>query len=136
MLYEITLIDELCREIGLRSVVADSNQVSIEVEDNVVLNFLNIEDEDDCVAGFDGTPWHIHGGIEFASRNGRYVELEYLDILSGLADGTVLICDRWITGELKDRWLVHKDFVNEFEYMECGEELRIRMISTVKDVRS
>jgi hypothetical protein len=40
-----------------------------------------------------------------------------------------LICERWKDGELTDRWLVHKDFVDEFDHIEPGEEIRVRRVS-------
>jgi hypothetical protein len=49
-----------------------------------------------------------------------------MDVLIGLTDGTVLLCERWYQGVLKDRSLVHRDFVDEFRFLEVDEEVRIR----------
>jgi hypothetical protein len=62
----------------------------------------------------------------FADARGNYVELNYLDIVAGLKNGQILVCEQWQRGALIDRWLVRRDYKDEFKYMEEGEELRVR----------
>ncbi len=46
-------------------------------------------------------------------------------LVTGLANGTVLVCELWSAGLLADRWLVHRDFVDEFRHMQNRDEIRI-----------
>jgi hypothetical protein len=54
------------------------------------------------------------------------LEMNCLDAIQGLLDGTVLICDRLMDGNLVDRWLVHSKYNDELDYLQPNEELRIR----------
>jgi len=130
--YDLELIAELSEEVGLGSVTRAPGEATIELQEGVALLFRNLDEEDDCVMGFVGTSWHTHGGLMCSDRHGSYVELGYLDIVAGLANGTVLICELWARSKLSDRWLVHKDYVDEFKYLQPGEEVRIRMAPSTK----
>ncbi len=125
MRYDLNLIHELCQELGFRSRLDGEGTVEIELKEDCVLVFQNFEGEDDCLVGFRGTPWHGHGNFTFVDARSYYVEMDYLDVVSGLADGSVLDCERWLEGELVDRWLTHRDYNDEFKYMEPGEELQV-----------
>jgi hypothetical protein len=141
MRLDLTMVAELCGEVGLSCVRRSADEVALHLEEGIVLLFQNVvtgytgEDgttttnEDDNLIGFEGTQWHTHDDLMFSDRHGFYVELSYLDLVSGLADGTVLVCELWLHGELADRWLVHRDFVDEFRYLQNGEEIRIRSVS-------
>ena len=77
---------------------------------------------------FKGTPWHTHADIAFEDGQGNSIELHYLDLVPGLKDGRILVCERLQDGETKDRWLIHRDcngMKNELKYMPEGEELRV-----------
>jgi len=135
MRYDLKLIHELCQELGLRSRVQSDALLDIELGDDCVLFFQNTEGEDDCMVGFHGTtPWHSHGDFIFADCRGYFAELSYLDVISGLKEGIILICERWIDDRLLDRWLIHRDFNNEFKYMDEREEVRVRrpVISVIR----
>ena len=134
MRYDLEVIVELCREVGLGRVTRAPGEATIELEEGVALIFRNLDEEDDCVMGFRGTGWHTHGGLLCSDRRGYCVEMSYLDIVVGLASGTVLIGELWEDGKLADRWLVHKDYVDEFQYMQPGDEVRIRSASSKKVV--
>ena len=130
MRLDLTVILKLCEEVGLRCVHRSPDEVSVQLEPGVSLRFLNFPNEaDDCLIGFDGSEWHTHGRLMCSDRHGYYIELNYLDLVTGLADGTVLVCELWARGALADRWLVHRDFVNEFRHMRAGEEIRIRRVA-------
>ena len=90
-----------------------------------MLCFVNAEYEKDCLIGFKDTGWHFHDDLGFIDKHGHVTELNYLDILTGLREGRVLVCERWESGSLTDRWLVHSEFNNELRYMQEGQELRI-----------
>ena len=141
MRFDLAMVAELCGEVGLSCVRRSADDVAVHLEEGITLLFQNVateytgEDgttttnEDDNLIGFEGTQWHTHDGLMCSDRHGFYVELSYLDLVSGLADGTVLVCEQWLHGELADRLLVHRDFVDEFRYLQNGEEIRIRSVS-------
>jgi hypothetical protein len=54
-----------------------------------------------------------------------YIEMNYLDIVSGLKDGSILVGELWNRDELKDRWLIHCNYNDEFKCMQEGEEIRV-----------
>lgn len=124
MRYELDLILQLCHELGLPALLTDE-RAEITLGHGVALWFQNAERDEDCLVGFEDTPWHTHDYLLFSDAKGYYVELDYLDIVTGLKDGQILICEQWQDGALRDRWLIHRDFNNEFKYMREGEELRI-----------
>lgn len=126
MRYDLDLLNEYCREIGLDAAMPDRSSLQISLGDGAILCFLNAERDDDCLMGFAGTPWHAHGPLMFCDAGGRYVELEPLDLLSGLCDGTVLIGTLELESKLVDRWLVHKEFNDEFGHLEPGERIIVR----------
>ena len=97
-----------------------------------MLIFINAVREDDSLVGFEGGEWHYHDDLMCSDRHGFHVELGYLDVLTGLADGTVLICEKLVHGELRERWLVHRDYVDEFRHMQDGEEIRVRRVPSPK----
>lgn len=132
MRYDLKMIFDLSEEIGLRCVSQALNKVAIELEPSVVLVFQNFDSEDDCLMYFQGTDWHAHGDLMCADRHGYYIDLSYLDVLTGAADGTVLLCELWCHEELADRRIVHRDYVDEFQYMQVGEEIRIRPLGSRK----
>jgi len=128
MRYDFDMITELCRELGLQAVARSASEVAIELEKGVALVFVNAEREEDSLVGFDGGEWHYHDDLMCSDRHGFHIELGYLDVLTGLADGSVLLCEEWVHGALRERLLVHRDYVDEFRYMQEGEEIRIRRV--------
>jgi hypothetical protein len=93
------------------------------------LCFQNAENDEDCLIGFRGTPWHTHDDLTF-DGHGHYIELSYLDMLSGLKDGRVLVCERLIEDRLVDRWLIHRDYNDELKDMDAGEQIIVRRVTT------
>lgn len=124
MRYELDLILQLCNEVGLPALVVDE-RVEITLGPSATLWFQNADKDEDCLMAFEGTGWHMHDYFCFVDARGYEIELDYLDIVTGLKDGRLLVCERWQDGALRDRWLTHRDFNNEFKYMREGEELRV-----------
>ena len=127
MRYDLSLIFDLCNELGLSSTLANE-RLEITFRPGVNLCFLNADRVEDCLVGFDGTPWHTHDDFMFVDGDGNSIELNYFDTVAGLTDGQILICERWQSGAVADRWLIHRDcndFNHEFKYMEGSEELRV-----------
>jgi hypothetical protein len=124
MRYDLDLVDQLCREIGLL-VHMDIDRVEIDLGRGAVLCFENAELEQDCLIGFLGMPWHTHDNLMFADARSD-IELDYLDLLTGLKEGRVLVCEREVEGRTVDRWLVHNEYNDEFKYLEEGERIIVR----------
>ena len=133
MRYNLDMIRDLCRELGLRTMARPSNEVAVELEEGVILLFVNAEREEDSLIGFEGGEWHYHDDLMCSDRHGFHIELGYLDVLTGLGDGEVLLCEQWVRGELRERSLVHRDYVDEFRYIEEDEEIRIRRIPSLRN---
>lgn len=127
MRYDLELILEMCQDVGFSAQRRTEQEIAVHLHEGATLLFVN-SDGCDAIMGLDGTPWHTHGELECSDRHGSCTCVDYLDVITGLADGTVLLCERWIGGALSDRWLVHRDYVDEFRFMESGDEIRIRRI--------
>jgi hypothetical protein len=125
MRYDLPLIQGFCRAAGWRSTGVSDASLEIDLGGDAVLCFQKVESEDDCAFGFKGTAWHTHGDLMFADRCGNYIEMNYLEVLSALKEGKVLVAERWQNGRLTERWLVHCEYNDELNYMQLGEETRI-----------
>jgi hypothetical protein len=125
MRYDMRLIHKLCGELDLRSRMVRDDCLEIDLGSNAVLCFVNSENEKDCLVGFKGTPWHAHGDFVFTDHRGQFTQLNYLDVLTGLREGRVLVCELWRSASLADRWLVHAEFNDELDYMQESDEIRI-----------
>ena len=125
MEYRLNKIVELCSEHGLQTDIPDKCRVDVKIRDDCVLSFLNLVDEKDTIIGFDGTPWHSHGIVQFMTRSNTYIECNELDIIIGLVSGELLIVSRYLKSNLADRWIMHKDEPLDLRYIEPGEELKV-----------
>jgi hypothetical protein len=125
MRYDFPLIQDFCRESGLTSCVISNGLLQIDLGEDAVLCFQNAESEEDCAFGFKGTAWHTHDDLMFADGRGNFIEMNYLDVLSALKEGKVLVAERWQARQIADRWLVHCEYNDELKYMQEGEEIRI-----------
>ena len=65
----------------------------------------------------------------FSDARGYYKEMTYFDVIAGIPTGEILIAESWRNTQLEDRWLVHRDYIDEFRYLDEGDEIRIRRIS-------
>jgi len=129
MRYDLDLVNQLCREIGLMVRMETADRVEIDLGRNAVLCFQNAENEEDCLIGFLDMPWHTHDNLIFADARGHYIELDYLDLLTSLKDGRVLIGEREVEGRTEDLWLVHSDYNDEFKYLDEDERIIVRRAS-------
>jgi hypothetical protein len=133
MHYDLELLHEFCQELGFPSSISSNEKLEIKFSEHCVLVFWNYKSdgsEAECIMGFkiegfdESFNSHIHGNIVF-SNGINYVEMNPLDILAGLKDGTVLICEVWRKGELDDRTLMHHKIDSTFEKMDKDEEIRV-----------
>jgi hypothetical protein len=125
MEYRLNKIDELCSEFGLKTDKPDKNRIDVSIGEDCVLSFLNLVEDNDTLVGFDGTPWHSHGKVQFITGSNTYIECDELDIIIGLAGGELLIVSRYLKSILTDRWIMHKNELLDLKYIEAGEELKI-----------
>ena len=132
MRYDLDLIHQLCEEVGLRSSTSSPDELAIELTESVRLTFRNAGQDEDRLVGFNGTPWHTHGDFIFVDGRGNYVETDYLDVIAGLADGRILVCELSKSGVIADRWLIHRDYNDEFKHMELGERISVWRPTTIK----
>lgn len=126
MRYDLDLVNQLCREIGLIVRLHNEHHIEVDLGRDAILCVQNAEREEDCLIGFFGMPWHTHDNLMFADAHGNYIELDYLDLLTGLEDGRVLVCEREVKGQTVDIWLVHSEYNDEFKYLEESERIIVR----------
>ena len=129
MQYDLALLADQCSKFGWVSTLKGADQLGVSLEPETTLLFANLHEEgEDTFIGFEGFTWHTHGGLMFSDPRGFYIELEYTDVLPGLADKSLLVCELWVRGALSDRWLTHRDYVSDLKHMQDGDEVRIRPI--------
>ncbi|WP_369721234.1 MULTISPECIES: hypothetical protein [unclassified Bradyrhizobium] len=126
MRYDLDLVNQLCREIGLAVRLDNNHRIEVDLGRDAILCVENAEREEDCLIGFLGVPWHTHDDLMFADACGNYIELDYLDLLTGLKEGRVLVCEREVKGRTVDIWLVHSEYNDELKYLEEGERIIVR----------
>jgi len=127
--YRLDEVAELATELGLAARRVDANRLDVHLREDMVLAFYNLVDENDTLVGFDSTPWHAHGIVQFMTGENTYIECDELDILVGLGSGDLLVVSRYRDGELADRWLAHKDEPLDVTYIEAGEEMRVMRLA-------
>ena len=125
MKYRLDDIAKLCNENDLRVQRPDEDRIDVHIRDDCVLSFLNLVEEKDTLVGFDGTPWHSHGVVQFVTGTNTYIECNELDIIIGLVCGELLVISRYLRAVLVDRWIAHKDELLDVKYIEAGEELKV-----------
>jgi len=126
MRYDLDLVNQLCREIGLIVRLHNDHRIEVDLGRDAILCVENAEREEDCLIGFLGMPWHTHDNLMFADAHGNNIELDYLDLLTGLKEGRVLVCEREVKGQTVDIWLVHSEYNDELKYLEEGERIIVR----------
>ena len=134
MHYDLALLAEMCIELGLRHQLSEET-LDVSLEDELVFRFTNYVEKGlpDCACGFKDTASHNHGDpVDLYTDRARAV-LSSLDVLTGLVDGTVLVWERWSDCRLQDRSMIHKHFRESYEYLEPGDEYRIRRIRIVRE---
>jgi hypothetical protein len=126
MRYDLDLICTFCREIGLSARPNADQRIEVDLGKGAILCFQNTERDEDCAVGFLGMSWHTHDNFIFMDARGNYIELDYLNVLTGLKEGRVLVCEREVEGRTVDRWLVHSEYNDVFKYLEKAERIIVR----------
>jgi len=128
MYYDLEIIEEYSGELGFSFSRPTPDSLKVEMLEGIFLEFQNLRDEEDTAAGFSGTPSHWHGKLTVNTSDSTYIELDELDVLRGLRCGDLLIVERYLNGSLSDRWVAHKKESLDVQYIEPGEEMRIRRL--------
>jgi hypothetical protein len=123
MVYRLDELAELASELGLTSERVSADRLDVVIGDGYRLAFCNLPAEGDTLVGFDRTPWHSHGMVSFLAGSPEYVECDELDILIGLGSGDLLVVSQFVDGNLKDRWIEHKNEPLDLKYLQPNEEL-------------
>ena len=126
MRYDIRRIYQACLDLGLAAQSVSDQSIEINLGHGAVLLFQNDDQDEDCLMGFQDTPWHTHDDLMFADARGNYVELNYLDLLRALREGLVLICELRTDGILVDRSLIHSEYNDEFRFLRQGDQVSVR----------
>lgn len=126
MKLELDIIAGLTKDLGFSSRFGNLNELEIEMSPGIIFIFKNIENEDDNAFGFQDTPWHSHDKLSLMVGDDSYIELNDIEIIVGIKEGNVLLCEQYVNGILTDRWLRHKNEKDDNKYIEAGEEIRIR----------
>ncbi len=135
MRYDLEMVTQLCREIGFSTRLDGDQRVDVDLCQGAVLSFVNDELEEDCLIGFLDGPWHVHGDLMFVDGRGNYVECDYLNLLTSMNEGLVLICEREVAGRVVDRWLVHSEYNDEFRQLEESERIIVRRAGNSNNVK-
>ena len=125
MNYDFDMIQSLLGMLSSKCHRSDDT-LEISIEPGITLCFVNHPNAEESLMAFKDTPWHVHGAIGFADNRGYHTEMEYPDVIRGILDGTILICERFLNGTLVDRWLMHSAYADEFRWMEPSEEIRVK----------
>ena len=132
MRYRLEELATIASGLGLHSIRVDEDRLDVVIHDSCRLAFCNLSAEADTLVGFDGTPWHSHGVVQFRTGNSTYAEYDELELLTGLGTGELLVVTRCVHEELQDRWITHCDEPLDVRDMEPGEELRVLRLSDSK----
>ena len=125
MRYRLDELVKLSAELGLVSRRVDADRLDVVIDDGCVLAFCNLQDEADTLVGFDGTPWHSHGLVQFMTGETTYVEYDEIEILIALGTGDLVIISEYSDGRLHDRSLAHRHEALDLRYMQPGDEIRV-----------
>lgn len=126
MTYQIDEIISLCAELGFSCQRVSENEVEVSFEEDGILEFQNMPEENDTLVGFKGTPWHGHDQLCLMTGKSTYIHCDELELLVGLKSGEIVIVSQYMSTNLVDRWLAHRDEEIDLKSIEPGEELRIK----------
>ena len=136
MQYRLQELAALASEMGLNTIEVDETRLDIVLWDTCRLAFCNLEAEQDTLVGFDGTPWHAHGTVQFLTGERTHMEVDELELLIGIGTGELVVVSSYAGDVLKDRWLAHKNEpFDDVKWMKPGEELRVRSLRTGQERR-
>ena len=123
--YRLDELAKLSADLGLVSRRVDADRLDVVIHDGCVLAFCNNIDDGDTLVGFEGTPWHSHGLVQFGTGDSTYVEYDELDILIALGNGDLVVVSEYSDGKLRNRELAHRQEPLDLRYLKPGDEIRV-----------
>lgn len=126
--YRLQELAALARELNFPTRRVHLHQLDVTIGDGCILTFSNLPAENDTLVGFDGTPWHSHGLVQFLTGDATYIDCDELAILVGLGTGELVIVSQVFDGQLRDRWIAHRNERLDVRHIQPGEELRVLCI--------
>ena len=129
MYYRLDSMEGRAAELGLRTRRVDADRLDVTLWDDCTLTFANMRDEEDSLVGFDGTPWHSHGEVEFLTSPASSVTYDELDLLIAIAAGELVIITEYAQGVVRDRLLAHKAAPLDVSYVRPGDEVRVLAVT-------
>lgn len=125
--FDLELVAELCAELGIEYSFVEPARLEMRFACGASIQFVNLS-ATDALIGCPTTGWHVHKVLPCSDPQGYGIDIAYLDVVSGIADGTVLVCELYKNGKLFERSLIHKKYADEFQYLDNGDEVRIRRL--------
>jgi hypothetical protein len=75
----------------------------------------------------EGGCWHTHDDFLVRATSDEYFDVCYVDIITGLAERRVLLCERWESGQVTNReFVADSGYVYDLSDFRDGEEIRVR----------
>lgn len=136
MPYDLAAIESYCRSEGLRFERSSPEEVRVQVCEDSLLCFANMDEGRDTYLGFSDSAWHSHGDLMLMTGPDTSIELGPIEVLAGLKSGDLLIAIRSVAGAVKDRWVFHRKEEQDFQYMEAGESICIKRADPVASANS
>lgn len=125
--FDLQLVAQLCEQLGIECSLVEPEKLQMRFVCGATIEFANLPSTD-AMIGCPDTGWHVHEVLPCSDPQGYGINIDYLNVVSGIADGSVLVCELYTNGSLITRSLVHKKYVDEFQYLDSGDEVKIRRL--------
>jgi hypothetical protein len=129
MSYDLKAIEQVCLRHRFSLRRCSDCEVEVDFASQGALTFANTDQGTDTYLGFRDCPWHSHGTLMLMTGDATFVEYAPEDLIEALVSGEVLVVSQYIGGQVRDRWLSHRDERLDLRYVETGEELRVCRIA-------
>ena len=129
MSYDLHAIEHACLQHRIPFRWRDDCEVEVDLARFGTLVFANTDGGSDTYLGFRELPWHSHGKLILMTGDATSLEYDPEELIDALASGEVLVISQYVQGELRDRWLTHRDEKLDLRYIQSEEELRVCRIA-------
>lgn len=129
MSFDIEALEAACAARNLDFDRISPDEIEINLERDSVLFFANLIEEGDTMVGFKNFPWHSHDNLVLMTGENMSAEFSEVEVVSLLASGVLVVVSQWIDGELRDRWLAHRDAGLDLKHLDLNEELRVKRMA-------
>src|SRR5215213_896111 len=117
-LYDLEEVETICFQHGLEYNRISNSEIEVTIAPDIVLLLANIENGSDTYLGFRDLPWHAHGSLLLMTGETTYVEYDPSELLLNLTSGNVVVVSQYVRGQLRDRWLAHRDEKVNVQFIE------------------